>query len=48
MCELCEFVVNIVDQELGQNASVDKINNTIYSLCNLLPDAVKVTVSVLH
>ncbi|XP_048763625.2 uncharacterized protein LOC125671775 isoform X4 [Ostrea edulis] len=47
VCELCEFVVNIVDQELGQNASVDKINNTIYSLCNLLPDAVKVTCNLI-
>ena len=29
---------------MGQNASLDKINNTVYSLCNLLPDAIKVTV----
>nr|XP_022314417.1 prosaposin-like [Crassostrea virginica] len=42
-CELCEFLINIIDQELGQNASLDKINNTVYSLCNLLPDAIKAT-----
>lgn len=42
-CELCEFLINIIDQELGQNASLDKINNTIYSVCNLLPDAIKAT-----
>ncbi|XP_062615801.1 uncharacterized protein LOC134277489 [Saccostrea cucullata] len=42
-CELCEFLVNIIDQELGQNASFDKINNTMYSLCNLLPTGIKAT-----
>ncbi|XP_061195678.1 uncharacterized protein LOC133203893 [Saccostrea echinata] len=42
-CELCEFLVNIIDQELGQNASLDKINNTVYSLCNLLPTGIKAT-----
>lgn len=45
-CELCEFLINIIDQELGQNSSLDKINNTIYSICNLLPDAIKATVRI--
>lgn len=45
-CELCEFLVTIIDKELGQNASLEKINSTIYGLCNLLPAAIKPEVSL--
>ena len=44
-CELCELLVQIVDSYLGQNASADTINQTVYDLCNDLPDPIKTTVS---
>ncbi|KAK3089587.1 hypothetical protein FSP39_004851 [Pinctada imbricata] len=42
-CDVCEFVCNLIDQFIERNSSASKINSTVYSLCALLPDAVKVT-----
>ncbi|ESO89053.1 hypothetical protein LOTGIDRAFT_154130 [Lottia gigantea] len=43
-CELCEFVVQAVDQYIEQNKSEAAINATLYKICNKLPDIIKSTV----
>ncbi|KAK6187859.1 hypothetical protein SNE40_005792 [Patella caerulea] len=42
-CELCEFVVQLIDGFVQQNSSEEAINATIYKVCNSLPDPIKST-----
>nr|KAG5690865.1 hypothetical protein BaRGS_028897 [Batillaria attramentaria] len=44
-CELCELIVQTVDQYLKDNKSIAAINGTVYKLCNDLPGTIKDTVS---
>ncbi|XP_053381659.1 uncharacterized protein LOC123562193 [Mercenaria mercenaria] len=37
-CDICEGVIEIVDQFLEDNATDEKINQTLYNLCSGLPD----------
>ncbi|XP_052262276.1 uncharacterized protein LOC127866048 isoform X12 [Dreissena polymorpha] len=40
-CDICELIIQELDQVVGQNASAEKINATIYALCDKLPGAAK-------
>ncbi|KAK7475401.1 hypothetical protein BaRGS_00033351, partial [Batillaria attramentaria] len=42
-CELCELIVQTVDQYLKDNKSIAAINGTVYKLCNDLPGSIKDT-----
>jgi len=44
-CEICELIIKGLDGLIGQNASVEKINQTVYSLCNDLGGSFKDLVS---
>ncbi|XP_046568784.1 uncharacterized protein LOC124277160 isoform X9 [Haliotis rubra] len=41
VCEFCQFAINIVEKYLEKNASLPKINETLYGFCNSLPDPLK-------
>ena len=45
-CELCELLVQTIDQYLKDNKTAAAINATVYKLCNDLPDTLKTTVSI--
>ncbi|WAQ97106.1 SAP-like protein [Mya arenaria] len=36
-CELCQFIINVLDQFVTTNQSVQQINETLYNLCDKLP-----------
>ncbi|XP_060083539.1 uncharacterized protein LOC132562787 [Ylistrum balloti] len=40
-CDLCEFVINLLDQYIEKNSSQIAINNTVYELCGFLPSDIK-------
>ncbi|KAH3861880.1 hypothetical protein DPMN_024833 [Dreissena polymorpha] len=44
-CDICELIIQELDQLVGQNASAEKINSTIYALCDKLPGTAKTFVS---
>jgi hypothetical protein len=46
-CEICELAVHKPDELIGQNASKDKINSTMYQICNDLSGTSKIYVSML-
>lgn len=37
-CDVCEGVVELLDTLLENNATDEKINQTLYQLCSGLPD----------
>ena len=37
-CDICEGLIEILDKYIEDNATDDKINQTLYSLCSGLPD----------
>ncbi|XP_048248444.1 uncharacterized protein LOC124149338 isoform X2 [Haliotis rufescens] len=41
LCEFCQFAINIVERYVQKNASIPKINETLYNFCNDLPDPLK-------
>ena len=45
-CELCQLLVQTVDQYLKDNHTEAAINATVYKLCNELPGTLKDTVSL--
>ena len=46
-CELCELLVQTIDQYLKDNKTEAAINATVYKLCNDLPDTLKTTVRII-
>lgn len=46
-CELCELLVQTVDQYLKDNKTEAAINATVYKVCGDLPGTLKDTVSFL-
>lgn len=44
-CELCTVIINLLDTQLEKNATAATVNNTVYSLCALLPADIKASVS---
>lgn len=36
-CDVCEEVIKFLDSYIEKNASIDKINETLYRLCSGLP-----------
>lgn len=44
-CDICELVIRGIDELVGKNASEEKINATIYEICNDLPGTAKTFVS---
>lgn len=44
-CDICELIIQELDSIVGQNASDEKINATIYNLCNYLSGTAKTFVS---
>lgn len=45
-CDICELVIRGIDDLVGKNASEEKINSTIYEICNDLPGSAKTFVSL--
>ncbi|XP_067671257.1 uncharacterized protein [Haliotis asinina] len=41
VCEFCQFAINVVERYIQKNASISKINDTLYGFCNSLPDPLK-------
>lgn len=44
-CEICELIIKEADSIIGKNASEEKINATIFEICNDLPSSAKSFVS---
>ncbi|KAL8604517.1 hypothetical protein ACOMHN_015801 [Nucella lapillus] len=42
-CEVCELIVDAVDQYLKENSTFEFVNSTVYKLCNDVPDSFKGT-----
>ncbi|KAK3608183.1 hypothetical protein CHS0354_039197 [Potamilus streckersoni] len=40
-CELCKFIVDLLEYYVAENATEEKINNTLNSICNSLPEDTK-------
>ncbi|XP_063444046.1 uncharacterized protein LOC134724753 isoform X2 [Mytilus trossulus] len=40
-CELCEFVVQLLDQYLASNKTTAAVNSSVMQICNLLPGSLK-------
>lgn len=40
-CDICELIIQELDSLVGKNASAEKINATIYDLCNDLSGSAK-------
>ncbi|KAL4240574.1 hypothetical protein ACF0H5_001366 [Mactra antiquata] len=40
-CELCKFVVQLLDNALANGGTVEKVNATLITICNSLPDTYK-------
>lgn len=40
-CDICELVIKELDSVIEQNATIDKINETLYQTCNKLPGALQ-------
>lgn len=45
-CDICELIIRGIDELVGKNASEEKINATIYEICNDLPGTAKTFVSI--
>jgi hypothetical protein len=45
-CDICELIIKELDTIVGQNASAEKINATIYNLCSQLPGTAAKYVSI--
>ena len=48
LCALCELLVQSIDKYIKQNKSEAAINQTVYKICNSLPDPIKGAVSALE
>jgi hypothetical protein len=46
-CDICELIIRELDNIVGNNASANKINATIYNLCSQLPGTAAKYVSFL-
>lgn len=44
-CDICELIIKGLDSIIGKNASEEKVNATIYELCNDLSGSAKAFVS---
>lgn len=40
-CEVCKAVIEEIDAVIKQNATIDKINETVYDLCSKLQGALQ-------
>lgn len=47
VCDVCELVITLLDDELKKNQSEKALNETLYKLCDTLPDALKLLVSII-
>lgn len=45
-CELCKFVVRLLDETLANGGSIAKLNETLIGICDNIPDQYKGIVSV--
>lgn len=45
-CELCKFMVELLDESLQKNATMQSINAILMQICNALPATTKPTVGV--
>ena len=45
-CDLCEAVLQLLDAAIEKNATKEKINATVYKICDSLPGTLKDLVSV--
>ncbi|CAK9795646.1 PSAP [Anthophora quadrimaculata] len=39
-CAICEFVMQVIDEQLGNERAKDKIENVVHGVCNHLPETV--------
>ncbi|XP_069123595.1 uncharacterized protein [Argopecten irradians] len=42
-CDICQFVITLVDKYIDKNSTQIAINNTVYELCGTLPSDIKST-----
>ncbi|XP_033733732.1 uncharacterized protein LOC117322890 isoform X2 [Pecten maximus] len=42
-CELCELMIGILDRYINMNSTHEKLNQTVFSLCTVLPAQLKST-----
>ena len=47
-CDLCEAVLQLLDAAIEKNATKEKINSTVYQICDSLPGTLKDLVSVIR
>ena len=40
-CEICKYIIQLLNEAVGKNASIAQVNNTLYEICSYLPDNIK-------
>ncbi|XP_060558736.1 uncharacterized protein LOC132719018 [Ruditapes philippinarum] len=40
-CEICKYIIQLLNEAVGTNASIAQVNNTLFEICSYLPDNIK-------